>query len=1337
VLSIDEVTGIVKVNSTIRGLKQVVRSLSLQDVSRALADGTARIETDRLEAAIKEAKRQLENGTPLEQLNMDKLVKDFMLTTEQGARLAMALHPGQGIGGAEKTARLPAAAGAAAGEEKARTIVSMLQDYVQTKENNLAALESRISSWRSGLERMRQSKDLSEKERRKAEAMLRSMGMTEENAQSQLKKAKSELDTARARIKQIEQIAQKPIGDQTVEEFIRALREAIYTEQLDKEEDDLIFSMKSMTKGARQERVLEAVEKIISDNPDITFSPELTLFIPASSWVHDWLIGADYRAGATMGRHIDIVDNRGRISHINVISERLVNLIDIARVVIHEEVHETNRGVYRAIPESSAGERALFRLLNEANTEKRTNTLLVELAMSDPKFKFDFLSKLNKQERDQADKIKPEDKAALRAYLGKATKTSGAAYVYEQEILGTICRVFPGAEKSIDKFLKTGDAAELKNILGAIWESLLELAVYTQTRDDASAKFALEGMNIALQHPSPSKMMEVVAILVRDFYEGNGQVIPEIVLYRAAHMAIQNIGKESNIKDNDPGYIGSVLWHYIWDETFKAAVREGKKLLQATGEVDMDSLLEKYGLIDAEEEVKQKLAMAIQPGQGMGGVAAPLIKSEITFEGEKILAKLGLDINNMIADPGLYMNEAKIRSLSPEENRALIAFLWQRAGIEGLKIPDSLIDRILSSRQGWWIYSIATCQINPETIRGIKEAINLPKEEEYFLWQIFHRVLPRASNREEVPPVAEKVIEDAVSSAVAGQQIQVLDIGCGPHGRAIARLKEKLDAARAKAGNVGPEVAGWGLDLDIADNASTNVRLMAGDARALPSEWTDKFDVIYESYVMEYFTTPQEFKQVMAEILRVLKPGGKFVFSDGISSYFHDHVFMAQILSELGATGNMRSEKNGEAWVIEKVTPQIPTRVKTLGPSDMSVRVQRAGDMMTFTARLPGGPAGNLIVKRVLPGKNIWYGDQITVAEEVQRQGIGSELYRAAAEEIERNGGVLLAALTLSDTGGQQTIDKLTKMGFTEPYPAFPGQDMPRIRIRPTAVSIPAQQSESISLPADILALLETKNIDRVVLVHVMADKVNGIDDIRMMLSAIESVPIDQQRELEMALRTAVALKGLGDLTPANLNVVVQVAPLEQANAATTYTRQIEDKLMRRFNGVSTKSIIGRGIDDNDVDGLAALIAQAKKSMEADKNPQQARALLLLPALPGNLASRQKIVNVAMEKAGAMQNGVAEPRFRIQFIEQGNMPDTVTQFELGVEILEHTRSLEKDVKAEPSQRLLNLIAAMVEGAVDPRVVINELFKGILKIRKIDWRTVDEQRKSWEAVATAL
>lgn len=48
VLSIDEVTGIVKVNSTIRGLKQVVRSLSLQDVSRALADGTARIETDRL-----------------------------------------------------------------------------------------------------------------------------------------------------------------------------------------------------------------------------------------------------------------------------------------------------------------------------------------------------------------------------------------------------------------------------------------------------------------------------------------------------------------------------------------------------------------------------------------------------------------------------------------------------------------------------------------------------------------------------------------------------------------------------------------------------------------------------------------------------------------------------------------------------------------------------------------------------------------------------------------------------------------------------------------------------------------------------------------------------------------------------------------------------------------------------------------------------------------------------------------------------------------------------------------------------------------------------------------
>jgi hypothetical protein len=299
---------------------------------------------------------------------------------------------------------------------------------------------------------------------------------------------------------------------------------------------------------------------------------------------------------------------------------------------------------------------------------------------------------------------------------------------------------------------------------------------------------------------------------------------------------------------------------------------------------------------------------------------------------------------------------------------------------------------------------------------------------------------------------------------------------------------------------------------------------------------------------------------------------------------------------------------------------------------------------------------------------------------------------------------------------------------------SIPGTESLNPHIGPGPQIAVQVQSEVL---ADILPLLAAPRIDRVALVQAMADKAKGINEIREVLFAIESLPLEQQRDLEMSIRTAVALKGLGDLAPANLNVVVQVAPIEQANAANTFTRQIEDKLMRRFNGVSTKSIIGRGIDDNDVDGLAALIAQAKKTMDADKNPQQARALLLLPALTQNLANRQKIVNVAMEKAGAMQNGVADPRFRIQFVEQGNMPDTVTQFELGVEILEHTRSLEKDAKAEPSQRLLNLIAAMVEGAVDPRTIINELFKGILKIRKIDWRTVDEQRKSWEAVATAL
>lgn len=275
---------------------------------------------------------------------------------------------------------------------------------------------------------------------------------------------------------------------------------------------------------------------------------------------------------------------------------------------------------------------------------------------------------------------------------------------------------------------------------------------------------------------------------------------------------------------------------------------------------------------------------------------------------------------------------------------------------------------------------------------------------------------------------------------------------------------------------------------------------------------------------------------------------------------------------------------------------------------------------------------------------------------------------------------------------------------------------------------------------SDLISLAERPKVDRVELVRAMKERSNvliGEDQtkgpaiIRSILSAIAGLDRPVRNELEIALRTSVAMEGLSEVTPAYLNVVAQVAPIGQCNGAASTNRKVEDKLARYYNGVAAKSFVGEDIQANDVEGLARLITQVRAALDKSQEPSNARALLLLPAY------LQAIIAVAAEKAEVIHEGKIDPRIRVQFVDQGDMPDLVTQFELGIEILEHVRNVEKDEKAEPSQRFLNLIAAMIDSDIDPRAILNELFKTVLKIRRIDWRTMEEQRKAWEAVAISL
>ncbi|MCX5667372.1 MAG: AAA domain-containing protein [Candidatus Omnitrophica bacterium] len=242
-----------------------------------------------------------------------------------------------------------------------------------------------------------------------------------------------------------------------------------------------------------------------------------------------------------------------------------------------------------------------------------------------------------------------------------------------------------------------------------------------------------------------------------------------------------------------------------------------------------------------------------------------------------------------------------------------------------------------------------------------------------------------------------------------------------------------------------------------------------------------------------------------------------------------------------------------------------------------------------------------------------------------------------------------------------------------------------------------------------------------------------GPDAIHAILSDIRALEQPMRNELEMALRTAVMVDGLGTIDKTeHVNIVVQIAGAGESNGARRPIQEIRGRLEQYPYKLYAQSIIGEGI--NSWEELKEFIDRIIKSVRDPAN-KEPRALVLLPE------DLHKYFDMAKDyfRANGINIDAPDASIKIQKIEQGANPDLVTQFGLGFEILEYVRSMEKDEKTQPSQELLNLIAAMVDADnnIDPRAIINELFKTVLRIRRIDWQTVDDQRRAWEAVATAL
>lgn len=100
---------------------------------------------------------------------------------------------------------------------------------------------------------------------------------------------------------------------------------------------------------------------------------------------------------------------------------------------------------------------------------------------------------------------------------------------------------------------------------------------------------------------------------------------------------------------------------------------------------------------------------------------------------------------------------------------------------------------------------------------------------------------------------------------------RVLEVGCGPGAlaAAVAELPERANVT-------GIDRSTQRLSQQVEHPAGTNLQLKQGDANALPIA-DDSFDLVYSRFMLQYLPTRE---RAIAEMLRVLKPGGRLLLQD-------------------------------------------------------------------------------------------------------------------------------------------------------------------------------------------------------------------------------------------------------------------------------------------------------------------------------------------------------------------------------------------------------------------------------------------------------------------------
>jgi SAM-dependent methyltransferase len=170
---------------------------------------------------------------------------------------------------------------------------------------------------------------------------------------------------------------------------------------------------------------------------------------------------------------------------------------------------------------------------------------------------------------------------------------------------------------------------------------------------------------------------------------------------------------------------------------------------------------------------------------------------------------------------------------------------------------------------------------------------------------------------------------------------RLLDVPCGQgrHAHLLAEAGFDVDALDYSADL---------LKIAKKRGTSSRLRYTRGDMRAMPANWTGRFDAVLNLFTsFGFFVDPAEDRRAIAEFARVLAPGGALIWHggnrDGVMARFldrdwwqtEDGTLIAQERSFDPLSGQLRvdsvwSGPNGQGKRDHKIRLYTPTRLAEL-----------------------------------------------------------------------------------------------------------------------------------------------------------------------------------------------------------------------------------------------------------------------------------------------------------------------------------------------------------------------------------------------------------------------